>query len=65
MKQDVGETMSTMFSEATEKAKETPGQTTAVVRAYVSVVRQELRSTETSSDGTANNIYQVGCMCHD
>lgn len=63
--QDMGDTMSAMFLEASEKAKETPGQTTPVVRAFVSVALDELTSMDTSSDSTADNTYQVECVGHD
>lgn len=62
-KQNANETLLNLFLEAREKAKQTPGLTTPVVRAYVSVALQELTSTNPSSGSTANNTYQVGCVC--
>lgn len=56
---DVSEIMSTMFLEASEKAMETPGQATPVVRAYVSLALQELTSSDLSSSGTTESTYQV------
>lgn len=63
--QDVADTMSTMFVEASEKSRETPGQTTTVVRAYVSVALHELTSANSPSDSIANNTYQVSFVRHD
>lgn len=61
----MGDTMSTMFAEASDKAKETPGQTTPVVRAYASVVLNELISTYPASGDTTNNTYQVARLRFD
>ena len=57
--QEGNEALSSLFLTASEKAKEAPGQTTPVVRAYVSVAVQELASTEPSSGNATNNTYQV------
>ena len=63
--QGMGDTMSAMVLEASDKAKGMPGQTTPVVRAFVSIALDELTSMDPASDGTADSIHQVECVGHD